>query len=118
MRKAIIVDGIKRGGKYSHAVVCDSRVFLSGQLGFNGHNQDDFSSQFEGAMKNISKVLSETGKDLSDISKLVVYIKKKEDFVHVNEMFEKYFPENPPARTTIVCGFHDDQVLVELDATV
>ena len=118
MRKAILVEGMSRGGPYSHAVSSDSRVFVSGQTGLNAQNKEDFASQFDLALDNITRILADTGRTVKDISKLIVYIKRKEDFSMVNKLFEKHFNFDPPARTTIVCGFVNDDVLVELDATV
>lgn len=118
MRKTVLVESIARGGPYSHAVISDSRIYVSGQLGLDGKNKDDFASQFNLAMVNISKILSAAGKSVAEISKLMVFLKRKEDFDMLNVVFEKHFPSNPPARTTIVCNFRDEDVLVELDATV
>ena len=40
---------------------------------------------------------------------------KKDDFKTMNDLFGKYFPQNPPARTTLVAGFVADGIHVEVD---
>ena len=40
---------------------------------------------------------------------------RKEDFKVMNDLFGKYFPNNPPARTTLVVGFVADGINVEID---
>ena len=44
-----------------------------------------------------------------------VFLTKAGDFQKMNELFGKYFPNNPPARTTLVAGFVLPEILVEID---
>ena len=118
MRESNIIAGMSRGGPYSHAVKSESNIYISGQTGLNSSKRTDFASQFNSSIENISMILRAYGKTASEISKLTVFLKRKDDFTEMNALFAKHFPANPPARTTIVCSFVNDDVLVELDAIV
>lgn len=105
-----------RGGPYSHAVVAGETMYISGQTGLDGNNQHDFRSQFIGAINNIDRIAKSAEMSIKNIVKIVVYISDKKYFRDLNEVFGEYFEQNPPARTTIVSGFVDDKILVEIDA--
>lgn len=116
MHKSIIIDNLGRGGPYSHAVVADETVYISGQTGKNDSNKNDFKAQFRDAMEKIRKIADSAGKTIQDIVKINVFISDKSYFKEMNQVFGEYFKENPPARTTLVVGFVEDGILVEIDA--
>ncbi len=47
--------------------------------------------------------------------KVTVQLSKSEDFQKMNELYSRYFATDPPARTTIVSGFANNDILVEID---
>lgn len=115
MKETVNVNGIAKGGPYSHAVVVDDLIFVSGQTGQVQGKETNFTEQFENAMKKISAILKECGSSLEKCVKFCVYMARSEEFQKMNELFGKYFPQNPPARTTLVAGFVLPEILVEID---
>lgn len=113
--KHVVVEGLGRGGPYSHAVIAGEFVFISGQTGKTDKNINDFKGQFREAMERINKIAQAVGKSIKDIVKVNVYIKDKSYFKELNEVFEEYFKDSPPARTTLVTDFVDNGILVEID---
>lgn len=118
MHTSVVVDDLPRGGSYAHAVISSGIIFISGQTGLNESNKHDFTSQFKSAMEKIGKIAGSAGKSIKDIVKINVYISDKAYFEEMNKIFGKYFRENPPARTTLVAGFVQDDILVEIDAII
>ncbi len=118
MHKSIVLNDLPRGGPYAHAVIAGETVFISGQTGLDEHNRNDFTAQFKSAMEKINKIAEYSGKSISNIAKINVYVSDKSYFKEMNEVFGEYFKENPPARTTLVAGFVADGILVEIDATL
>jgi 2-iminobutanoate/2-iminopropanoate deaminase len=115
MKKAIDVAGLPKGGPYSHANVAGDLVFVSGQTGQVAGKETTFTQQFENSMEKIKTILEGCGASLDKVTKISVYMSRKEDFKVMNELFGKYFPSNPPARTTLVVGFVAEGISVEVD---
>ena len=115
MNEAINIDNIPKGGPYSHAIVSGNFIFLSGQTGQVSNAVLNFDQQFENAIDKIKKVLEAAGCTLENVVKFSVYLAYKGDFHKMNDLFGKYFPNNPPARTTLVTGFASEGVLIEID---
>lgn len=115
MNEIINVDSIPKGGPYSHGVITGNLLFLSGQTGQVPNQVLNFDQQFENAIEKIKMILEAAGFTLESIIKLSVYLGYKGDFNRMNSLFSKYFPNNPPARTTLVTGFASEGVLVEID---
>jgi len=115
MIKKIDVDDIPKGGPYSHAIVTEELIFVSGQTGQIAGKNTTFEQQFENAVKKIDKILKNAGSSLDNVVKVSVYISNPEDFFKMNELFEKYFGVGRPARTTLVTNFVMREILVEID---
>lgn len=115
--KRLNLSDMPRAGNYSHSVSVGNLLFLSGQLGINDKTRGDFSGQFRNAMNNIIKICEANGSGIQNIVKMVVYISNPSHFQEMNKLFNEYFEEYPPARTTIVCSFPNPDALVELEAT-
>ena len=114
-KQVVDVVGVPKGGPYSHAVIAGDFIFVSGQAGYVPGNENDFDSQFTNAINNISKILEAAGSSLKNVVKVTVYLSDRKYFERMNELFKKYFGENPPARTTIITGFINPNMLIEID---
>ena len=65
---------------------------------------------------NIKAVLEEAGSSLEKVVKTTVCLKDASLFKEMNETYTSYFHTHKPARTTIVCQFMLNEILVEIDA--
>lgn len=74
--------------------------------------------QAKQVLENIKNILASQGLDFSDVVKTTVFIKDMNDFGKVNEVYAKYFTENPPARSCVEVGRLPKDVLVEIEAIV
>jgi len=89
---------------YSSAVKAGGMVYLSGQAGLvNGKAVgDDIVSQARQAMENLGKALEAAGTSWEKVVKVNCFMTDPEgDFDGWNKVFREYFPENPPARSTV-----------------
>ncbi|HLH86454.1 MAG TPA: RidA family protein [Thermoplasmataceae archaeon] len=116
--RRIVVPEMGRGGPYSHAVVTDGCIYLSGQIGVSNTQDNSFRSQFMRIMDNISKIADSIGRSLSDTVKVTVYLRDPKYFNEMNNLFSEYFQGHLPARTTLVTGFPNPDALVEVDAVL
>jgi len=92
-------------GPYSQAVIAGCFIFISGQGAIdpitNVYNPASIEIETELALNNIKAILESAGKNLSDIVKVTVFLKNMDDFPTFNKVYEKFFRENPPARSCI-----------------
>ncbi|MGH9430152.1 MAG: RidA family protein [Terriglobia bacterium] len=110
-------DGPKPRGVYSQAIVVDGLVFVSGQVAVNPATNEieagDIKSETRRTLRNIQAILHAAGGSLREAVKLGVFLADLKDFAAMNEVFLEFFPENPPARSTV--GVQLPGVKIEID---
>ena len=106
---------------YSRAVVDGEWIFVSGTTGYDYKNDtisDDVVEQTEQCINNIKSALSEANSSLEEIIRIRVYINDNKYFLgEVGQILGKYFGDIKPANTTVVTGFVDDQIKIEIEVT-
>jgi 2-iminobutanoate/2-iminopropanoate deaminase len=122
MRKAVMVsDAAKPGGHYSHAVIANEMVYVSGQIPRDpttGLVPDAFADQVRLAIRNVERVLRGVGLDLTDAVKITAYLTDTARFKEYNDIYREFFPAEPPARTTIGCQLVGVQVEIDCIAVL
>ena len=107
-KKIVIGDPVVIGGRtlsLSRAIRAGDFVFLTGQIPFkNGEvmTTGTIEEQTEAVLQDIQKTLSEANCEFKDVVKAMVWLSKREYFPGFNEVFSRYFPEDPPARSAVV----------------
>lgn len=97
-------------GPYSHCVVANGIVFISGQapLRPGGAPGDwaaaDIGGQTRQCLRNIESILEELGLTMAAVVKTTVFLADPNDFKGMNEAYKEFFPEEPPARSTARLG--------------
>ena len=76
----------------------------------------DMAGQAEEVFEYIGLVLSEVGYSLSDIIKVQAFVTDKELYREYNDVRTRFFPNNPPASTTVVTDLLFEGMLVEVEA--
>ena len=106
-------------GPYSQAIRCGNLVFVSGQIPLDpatGKLVDgDIGIQTERVLKNLAAVLEEAGSSLANVLKTTVYLRDLGDFSGMNEVYGKFFGENPPARATVEVARLPRDASIEID---
>ncbi|BAJ51220.1 translation initiation inhibitor [Candidatus Caldarchaeum subterraneum] len=121
MRKEIIFTekAPKPIGPYSQAVRVGDFLFLSGMVAINPATgkveETDIRSQTRRVMENAKAILEAAGLSFEHVVKATVYLANPDDFAAMNEVYSQYFPQNPPARTTVAVHFPRKEFLVEID---
>ena len=107
-KKIVIGDPVVIGGRtlsLSKAIRAGDFVFLTGQIPFkNGEVMTigTIEEQTEAVLQDIQKTLSEANCEFKDVVKAMVWLSKREFLPGFNEVFSRYFPEDPPARSAVV----------------
>lgn len=117
MRKtAMVEDAVKPAGHYSHAVISNGLVFVSGQGPADPETGDissSFAQQVRQTMRNLDIILRGVGTELKNTVKINVYLSDLANFAEFNSVYREFFPGEPPARTTVGCQLLD--IMVEID---
>ncbi len=112
-------DGPQAIGPYSQAIRANGFVFLSGQVAIDPATQQvidgDVAAQTDRVMTNLSAILSAAGSALGKVVRSTVFLKNMGDFAAMNEVYGRYFPSAPPARSTVEVSRLPKDVLVEID---
>jgi len=107
-------------GPFSQAIRAGGFVFVSGQVALDPATgkvaPGDVSAQTERVLQNLSAVLAAAGSDPSRVVRTGVFLRNMNDFAAMNAVYARWFPEGPPARTTIEAARLPLDVLVEIDA--
>jgi 2-iminobutanoate/2-iminopropanoate deaminase len=114
------VTGTKPGGPYSPGIIAEgSFLFVSGQTPQRGGETILGTIQEETrlTLDNIGLILEAAGASFADVVRCNVYLSDLESFEAMNAVYETYFPEPRPARTTVgVALLHGMQI--EIDCIV
>ena len=124
-KKKVIGDPIIINGRQlslSKAIKAGDFIFLTGQIPFkNGTpmTTGSIEEQTEIVIKDIQETLKEVGCDLSHVVKAMVWLRERSDFAGFNEVYGRYFPDDPPARSAVISELLVDvRVEVEVVAYV
>jgi 2-iminobutanoate/2-iminopropanoate deaminase len=120
MKKIVATDQAPKAiGPYSQAVVHNGIAYLSGQIPLDPATMQivdgDISVQTERVMENLKAVLAAAGTSFANVLKTTVYLKDMGEFAKMNEVYGRYFTENPPARATVEVARLPRDARVEID---
>jgi len=75
----------------------------------------DVRQQTERVFENIKGVLEAAGANFNHVVKTTVFLKDMNDFAAMNEVYARYFPAAPPARSTVQAARLPKDALVEIE---
>jgi 2-iminobutanoate/2-iminopropanoate deaminase len=120
--KKVIVETDKAPGAigpYSQAVGYNGLLFLSGQIAIDPETGEVIDGGVEAqtarVMANLSAVLDARGLDFSHVIRTTIYLKNMTDFNKVNDIYGRFFDQNPPARACVEVSRLPKDVVVEID---
>lgn len=92
-------------GPFSQATTNGDLVYTAGQAALdadgNSFVDDSIHVQTKQCLENISAILEDAGTDLSNILKVTVFLADMDDYEAMNETYETFFDDEPPARTAL-----------------
>lgn len=103
-------------GPYSQGIVYGDLVFVAGQGPKNpetGEIGDSIEEQTRQTLENVKAILAEAGAGMEDVLKSTVHLADLADFDRYNKVYETFFKEPYPVRTTV--GSQLANILVEID---
>lgn len=120
-RKEIInVDVVEAGDiPLSRVVGYGDLLFVSGMVSIDvDAGKPEFASIEEETtrvLNNLSLLLQRSGSSLEYVLKTTVFLAQRDFFESMNKIYEKFFQDNPPARSTVVVTLAADYK-IEIEA--
>jgi 2-iminobutanoate/2-iminopropanoate deaminase len=106
-------------GPYSPAIRAGAFVFVSGQGPVDPASgriiKESIEQQTRLVLENVASILEAAGSSLDRVVKTNVYLSDIAGFAAMNEVYATFFPDRPPARTTIQAGALPLGIDVEID---
>jgi 2-iminobutanoate/2-iminopropanoate deaminase len=108
LEKSVVGGPVVIGGRtlsLSKAIKAGGFVFLTGQIPFKDGapmTSGNIQEQTEAVLTEIQSTLKDAGCDLTHVVKAMVWLRDRKDFPGFNEIYGKYFPSEPPARSAVV----------------
>lgn len=107
-------------GPYSQAVKTNGLVFASGQIPIDPLSgqfvEGGIKEQTEQVIKNLAAVLEAAGSGLNRVIKTTVFLADMQEFGAMNEIYGRFFSEEPPARATVEAARLPRDARVEIEA--
>jgi len=123
MREVISTDRAPRAiGPYSQAIRANGLIFTAGQIALDPATgqvaEGDVAQQTTRVLENLKGIIEAAGSSLDRTVKATVYLKDMNDFAAMNEVYTRYFPTDPPARSTVEASRLPRDVRLEIDLIV
>ncbi len=120
-KKIVHTDHAPRAvGPYSQAIDAGQMIFCSGQIAIDPRTNEfqnvEVTRQADLALKNLGEVLKASGLSYDDVVKTTLFLVDMADFQSVNEVYSKYFSQNPPARSTVAVAALPKMARFEIEA--
>ena len=107
-------------GPYSQAVRANGLIFASGQIPTDPQTGQfvagGIAEQTEQVLKNLQSVLEAAGSGLGNVVKTTVFLIDMQEFAAMNEVYGRFFKEQPPARATVEAARLPRDARVEIEA--
>ena len=107
-------------GPYSQAIKIDNFVYTSGQISLNAETMEmvtgSIEIETEKVLQNLDAILMKDGLNLTHVIKTTVYLSDLGDFSKMNQVYEKFFADNRPARACVQVAALPKGAKVEIDA--
>lgn len=105
-------------GPYSHSVMVDQTLYVSGQLGLdpsNGQLKTTLEAQTTQAFINLESILNEAGLNFKNVVKTTLFITDMANFAAVNNIYSTYFTSDYPARSCVAVAQLPMDALFEIE---
>jgi len=105
---------------YSQVVRKGTIVTTAGMIATNTGGkvvgEGDIQAQTRQTLENLKAALEAAGASLKDVVKTTIFLKDMADYKGMNSIYNQYFGEDPPARSTVRAELVLPSLLVEIDA--
>jgi 2-iminobutanoate/2-iminopropanoate deaminase len=122
-KEIIMIDGVpKPDSPFNHVIKAGGFLFLTSQLSCDLKTSKiiggTMEEQTRRALDNVNFLLQASGSAMSDIVKVVVYMRDLSKFREMNAVYREYFGEGEePARVTVQAASPIEGIDIEVEVT-
>lgn len=110
------------GGHYSQGIKVGDFLFTAGQIAYDTESNriinDNIEEETRQVIKNISAVAEAANTTLANTVKTTVFLTDMRLFERFNAVYKEFFPDKPPARSTVMVGPLLRDVHIEIEAII
>ena len=120
-REVLVPDKAPKAiGPYSLGIRSQGFVFASGTIGIDPKTgkmvPGGVEAETRQALLNLGNILESGGSSLSQVVKTTVFLVDIGQFARMNQVYAEFFPEDPPARSTVQVAALPGGAQVEVEA--
>ncbi|GIX07237.1 MAG: reactive intermediate/imine deaminase [Candidatus Poribacteria bacterium] len=111
-------------GAYSQAIRVGNMVYTAGMAAIDPKTgkllyPGDIEKQTEQTLRNIEATLKAAGTSLEHVVRVRAFIHDIREWAKFNAAYQRFFPKDPPARTTVQVGLPEGMcVEIDVDAVI
>ncbi|MBI4759317.1 MAG: RidA family protein [Chloroflexi bacterium] len=107
-------------GPYSQGIKIGGLVFTAGQAGLDPSTGElvagGVAAETRQVLRNLQAILEAGGSSLASVVKTTVFLTNMDDFQIMNQVYGEFFPQDPPARSTVQVSRLPKGAAVEIEA--
>lgn len=92
-------------GPYSQGILVGDRLYVSGQIAIDPETgsmiEGNVEQETERVLDNVEAVLKAASMTFENVVRCEVYMADMDDYAQINEVYGRYFNEQPPARQAL-----------------
>lgn len=92
-------------GPYSQGILVGDRLYVSGQIAIDPETgsmiDGSVEEETERVLDNVEAVLKAASMTFANVVRCEVYMSDMDDYAQINEVYGRYFNEQPPARQAL-----------------
>jgi 2-iminobutanoate/2-iminopropanoate deaminase len=98
-KKPAAQEGKRSGALFAAGAKIGKTLYISGKGDYRPNAE--FPEKVENCLNEIRKTLQSAGLDMRHVVKSFVYLEDRDKYPELNKSYARFFPEDPPARTTL-----------------
>lgn len=99
VKRFITPDGKRPSGLFAPGVMVGKTLYIAGKGDYRPN--EEFPAKVKNCLSEIQKTLQAAGLGMEHVVKSFVYLEDREKFEELNKYYGEFFPNTPPARTTL-----------------
>jgi 2-iminobutanoate/2-iminopropanoate deaminase len=99
VKRFVTPDGKRPTGLFAPGVMVGKTLYIAGKGDYRPN--EDFPGKVKNCLGEIEKTLKQAGLGLEHVVKSFVYLEDHDKYDELNKYYGEFFPNNPPARTTL-----------------
>jgi 2-iminobutanoate/2-iminopropanoate deaminase len=98
-KKFITRDGTRPSGLFAPGIMVDKTLYIAGKGDYRPNGT--YEEKVRNCLAEVRRTLQQAGLDMEHVVKSFCYLEEPEKFPEFNKIYAEFFPNNPPARTTL-----------------